>query len=255
MLTKAVSRAIFNVFCITRPVIEPRSSGPLVNTLPTRPMRRLSWSGIHPVGSDRGITHGLRSAPRVRKVVLWHFFVRLFVHFVDYRGRIFFAKLLQRPLGMPTDLWLSYSLPPSADRCWLWNDNLSCLLLLLSVLDYLCVSLRQLPSGLLCQLPSLCSFANCPSGFYRTSLTPHFRSRQRSQLQALCLVLCQNRQRYRLLGWLLTLCHNYTSAFEKISSSSSCRATSTDIPDPLSPLFPIVHRLWYIFRVTSRIPI
>ena len=27
-----------------------------------------------------------------------------------------------------------------------------------------------------------------------------------------------------------------------ISSSSSCRAGSTDIPDPLSPLFPIVYR-------------
>ena len=27
------------------------------------------------------------------------------------------------------------------------------------------------------------------------------------------------------------------------SSSSSCRAGSADIPDPLSPLFPIVHRL------------
>ena len=30
----------------------------------------------------------------------------------------------------------------------------------------------------------------------------------------------------------------------KSSSSSSCRAASTDIPDPLSPLLPIVHRLW-----------
>ena len=29
-------------------------------------------------------------------------------------------------------------------------------------------------------------------------------------------------------------------------SSSSCRAASTDIPDPLSPLFPIVHRLWQV---------
>ena len=29
-----------------------------------------------------------------------------------------------------------------------------------------------------------------------------------------------------------------------ISSSSSCHAASTDIPDPLSPLLPIVHRLW-----------
>ena len=29
---------------------------------------------------------------------------------------------------------------------------------------------------------------------------------------------------------------------KKISSSSSYRAGSTDIPDPLSPLLPIVHR-------------
>ena len=35
--------------------------------------------------------------------------------------------------------------------------------------------------------------------------------------------------------------------------SSSCSAASTDIPDPLSPLFPIVHRLWQVFRATSRI--
>ena len=28
-----------------------------------------------------------------------------------------------------------------------------------------------------------------------------------------------------------------------ISSSSSCRAASTDIPDPLSPLLPIIHRV------------
>ena len=28
------------------------------------------------------------------------------------------------------------------------------------------------------------------------------------------------------------------------SSSSSCRAARPDIPDPLSPIFPIVHRLW-----------
>ena len=37
------------------------------------------------------------------------------------------------------------------------------------------------------------------------------------------------------------------------SSSSSCRAGSTDIPDHLSPLFPIVHRLWQVFWTTSRI--
>ena len=32
------------------------------------------------------------------------------------------------------------------------------------------------------------------------------------------------------------------------SSSSSCRAGSTDIPDPLSPLFPIVHCPRQVFR-------
>ena len=29
-----------------------------------------------------------------------------------------------------------------------------------------------------------------------------------------------------------------------LPSSWSCHAASTDIPDPLTPLFPIVHRLW-----------
>ena len=35
--------------------------------------------------------------------------------------------------------------------------------------------------------------------------------------------------------------------------SSSCRAGSTDIPDPLSPLLPIVHRPRQVLRTTSRI--
>ena len=38
-----------------------------------------------------------------------------------------------------------------------------------------------------------------------------------------------------------------------ISSSSSCRTASTDIPDPLSPSLPIIHRLRQVFKVTSRI--
>ena len=41
--------------------------------------------------------------------------------------------------------------------------------------------------------------------------------------------------------------------FQHLGLSSSCRATSTDIPDPLSPLFPIVHRFRQYFRTTSRI--
>ena len=36
-------------------------------------------------------------------------------------------------------------------------------------------------------------------------------------------------------------------------SSSSCRAASTDIPDPLSPLLPIIHRLRPVFTITSYI--
>ena len=41
------------------------------------------------------------------------------------------------------------------------------------------------------------------------------------------------------------------SIIEMESSSSSCRAASMDIPDPLSQLLPIIHRLWQVFRVTS----
>ena len=37
------------------------------------------------------------------------------------------------------------------------------------------------------------------------------------------------------------------------TSSSSCRATSTDIPDPLSPHLPVDHRLWQVLRAISRI--
>ena len=48
--------------------------------------------------------------------------------------------------------------------------------------------------------------------------------------------MIKGRQSERLLG-----------DFEVIwrpSSSSSCRGASADIPDPLLPLLPIVHRLW-----------
>ena len=36
-----------------------------------------------------------------------------------------------------------------------------------------------------------------------------------------------------------------------LSSSSSYRTASTDIPDPLSPLLLILHRLWQVFRATA----
>ena len=38
-----------------------------------------------------------------------------------------------------------------------------------------------------------------------------------------------------------------------ISSSSSCRAISTDISDPLWPPLPIIHCFWQVFQATSSI--
>ena len=59
---------------------------------------------------------------------------------------------------------------------------------------------------------------------------------------------CHYSQVYSDLEWLyLSGSHLW------VKSSSSCHAASTDIPDPLSPLFPIVHRLWQVFRATSHI--
>ena len=43
---------------------------------------------------------------------------------------------------------------------------------------------------------------------------------------------------------------SYQKSSSSSSSSSSCRAASTDIPDPLSPLLPIIHRFWQVFRAT-----
>ena len=54
--------------------------------------------------------------------------------------------------------------------------------------------------------------------------------------------------------WLI--CHKvqpHQTNAESCLSSSSCRAATTDILDPLSPLLPVIHRLWQVFRATSRI--
>ena len=55
------------------------------------------------------------------------------------------------------------------------------------------------------------------------------------------LVLCSN-----FYVWLVYVCLNGVS-------SSSCHAACTDIPDLLLPLLLIVHRIWKVFRATSRI--
>ena len=45
--------------------------------------------------------------------------------------------------------------------------------------------------------------------------------------------------------------HTHTYISSSSPSSSSCCATSMDIPDPLSPLLPIIHLFWQVFRATS----
>ena len=118
--------------------------------------------------------YGLGSVPSASRVVLWYVFVQLFVHFADYRGRIFFAKLLQRPRGIPTHLWPSSSLPPSADRCQMPP----------------CISLYQLTlSEFLCQLPLwlLSDIASPTSGLVGVESKPFVWFRAKTDKGIVCL--------------------------------------------------------------------
>ena len=65
-----------------------------------------------------------------------------------------------------------------------------------------------------------------------------------------------------LMLYMFKLDHNAMEAAKNIfckkgegaiDSSSSCHAASMDTPDPLSPLLPIIHRFWQVFRATYRI--
>ena len=97
---------------------------------------------------------------------------------------LFCVKLLQKPLGMPTHLWLSsltaffcwLSLPWTAISRWLSSSALHCRL-------HLSVFLCQLTLCLLWDLPYL-----------------RFRSCGRSQTQTFVWVSCQSRQRDSLTG-------------------------------------------------------
>ena len=89
--------------------------------------------------------YGLRSAPSARRVVLWHFFVQIFVHFVDYRWECIFREISTKLLGMPTQIDWS-SLTASFCCCRLRAAN-SSLLVHSAVRSRLplWVSLRQPP--------------------------------------------------------------------------------------------------------------
>ena len=67
------------------------------------------------------------------------------------------------------------------------------------------------------------------------------------------MIYCKIARHFCVLNTVKILWFRGTFRIKFNISSSSCRATSTDIPDPLSPLLPIVHRLWQVFRATSRI--
>ena len=54
-------------------------------------------------------------------------------------------------------------------------------------------------------------------------------------------------------GFKAGLSAGYTNALILLSSSSSCHAISTDISDPFSPPFSIVHCFQWVFRTRSRI--
>ena len=56
-----------------------------------------------------------------------------------------------------------------------------------------------------------------------------------------------------ILAWVhnLIVKNISISNYSVYSSSSSCYTASMDIPDPLSPLLPIGHHLWPVFKATS----
>ena len=60
--------------------------------------------------------------------------------------------------------------------------------------------------------------------------------------------------RNKIVSCLSQDCSKCSKLHWERRTSSSCRTGSMDIPDPLSPLIPIVHRPRQVFRTISRIP-
>ena len=110
------------------------------------------------------------------------------MHFVDYRWRVFFAKLLQKQLRTLLTVSLPcrhLPRPPSADRPSPWTA----------------ISRRLVSSAVCCRL--LLSGFLCQLSLYLLSDLPfllHFRSRGRSRAQAFLWVSRRSRQRDSLIG-------------------------------------------------------
>ena len=181
-------------------------------------------------GKEQTNKHRLGLAPSAREGSLWHVCAALRA-FAGYHGSVFCAELPQNHLG-----------------CWLIS-RLPCFHLLTASFCWVCPSLDSYlkPTVLFC--PPLSTALSVFSKTFLLSFASGL------VLRPFLWVLHQNRLTDPLSGANTNgnEIQPIVSPPSSSSSSSSCRAASTDIPDPLSPLLPIVHRLWQIFRATSRI--
>ena len=84
-------------------------------------------------------------------------------------------------------------------------------------------------------------------------LNPGFPDHLRTLYPTSANELAKETKMDRNVNYNYTHTHTRTQCIYTYISSSSCRAASTDIPDPISPLFPVIHRLWKVFRATPRI--
>ena len=75
VLNKEVSSTILKVFGITQPGIEPRSPGPLTNTLPTRPICRMKRVDIDLLFSTSRVWHKVSLFKRIPVGVNSHIFL------------------------------------------------------------------------------------------------------------------------------------------------------------------------------------
>ena len=119
------------------------------------------------VGEEQTNKHGLGSVPSARKGVLWRF-CAAFRAFVDYRGRVFCAKLLQKTTRNANSFFTVFP---------------HCLLLL---------TVRPLDS-----------VVDCPCLLSELPFLLHFRSHGRSRVQALCFCFAP-KQTKRSSAWRTT---------------------------------------------------